>query len=590
MIWILVVFFPLLLAGLLSIPGLRGMVCRHGPWMACLPALVLALSGPGAQPGVFPSLFLETSLHFGPYGRTFLLLTALLWTAAGAFAGSYFTAKDSSRFRFALFFLLTLCGNLGLCVAQDLASFYVFFALMSFAAYGLIIHDRSEKALRAGRVYLTMTVIGEVLLASAFFYAGSIGLDRPILLFSEIAPALPSHVHGSLILGLAFIGFGIKAGALFLHIWLPLAHPAAPIPASAVLSGAMIKAGLLGWLHLFAPGENMGSALSGACTDWSMTLAWLGLAAALYGVAFGLGKRDPKTILAYSSVSQMGLMTMTLGFTLAPTAAGAEQILSGLLLFVLVHGMAKGFLFLGVGLARAAGRATPRGFLVLAGLGLSSLVLAGLPFTAGSVVKQALKQGATLLPGGCSGLFSAMLPVTATGTSLLLAVFVWRVREQMPEADERIGPGMAAACTGLLGLLLFAAPLAANVLPMEQGLLMTGKHSILDGFWPIGLGLLGAAAFLKSRWSNRDQKGLDDLILESLERALRRLHQRWKASRLCDPACGRIDLVAWSDRILQSRWMRTVPDSLEQRLLYWHTAGVLFIFLLMIFIFTAWQN
>lgn len=585
MIWLLIVFFPLVLTGLLLIPSLRPLICQHGLWTAGLPALILALLGESFPAGVFPALFLETTLHFGQFGRVFLLLTALLWIAAGAFAGTYFAWQDQKRVRFAAFYLCTMCGNLGLCVAQDLASFYVFFALMSFAAYGLIIHDKSDKALYAGRVYLTMTVIGEVILASAFYFAGLVGSPAGACLFAETAPALPDHAHGPLILTLAFTGFGIKSGALFLHLWLPLAHPAAPVPASAVLSGAMIKAGLLGWLHFFAPSDLLSSDLSG----WGMTLAWLGLAAAFYAAASGLTKRDPKTILAYSSVSQMGLMTTALGFALVSGAGAGKRLLFGLLFFALVHGLAKGFLFLGVGLAKTTARDAMRGFLLLAGLGLAALVLAGLPLTGGAVVKHALKQGAHLLPEVWSGFFTGMLALSAAATTMLLTVCVWRVRRDMPPAGGNLGMGATLACVGLLGLLVFIVPLTENIL-VEPGLLAQDGQTVLEGLWPIALGLLAALVFLKSGRGAGDWRGLDGLILETIGNGLRRLHQRWKAGRLCDPACGQIDLMAVADQVLQSRWMRSVPDKLEQRLLYWHTAGILFIFLLMCFIFTAWRG
>ena len=94
-------------------------------------------------------------------------------------------------------------------------------------------------------------------------------------------------------------GFGIKAGALALHFWLPLAHPAAPVPASAVLSGAMIKAGLLGWLRFLPLGY---AALPAA----GLGLVGVGLAAALIGAAAGALQRNPKTVLAWSSVARWG--------------------------------------------------------------------------------------------------------------------------------------------------------------------------------------------------------------------------------------------------------------------------------------------
>ncbi|SDB59192.1 Formate hydrogenlyase subunit 3/Multisubunit Na+/H+ antiporter, MnhD subunit [Desulfonatronum thiosulfatophilum] len=576
MIWLVAVLFPLVLALLLGIAPIRGMIARHGVWIAPLPALALAFWGGGMDPGFLPALFLGTSLHFGPYGQVFLLLAALLWTAAGVFAGSS-AGSGSQQVRFALFFLLTLCGNLGLTVAQDLASFYVFFALMSFAAYGLIIHDRTPTALYAGRVYLTMAVIGEVILASGLYYAGVAGQS---LLFGDISANLAAHDHAGLIFTLVFIGFGIKAGIIGLHIWLPLAHPAAPTAASAVLSGVMIKAGLLGWMQFFPLGAGL--------SHWGMTLALLGLIAAVYGVASGLTRHDPKTILAYSSVSQMGLMTMAFGFALLPGASEAESLISGLLLFVLVHGLAKASLFLGVGVAKSTARSSRQAPVVLAGLTLAGLILAGLPFTGGSLVKQSLKEGVGYLPQAWSGYFTAMLFVTAVGTMLLLAVLVWRVRETMAQGGKSAGIGMLGSWGAVAVLLLIAAPLLNTAFPEGPAAFTVSWLSIWDGIWPIALGMTAAAAFVRLNKGGVERRGLDDLVLAATDSALVRVLRAWRAGPLCDPSCGSINLVTWSDRLLQSQWMRTIPDMLERRLLYWHTVGLLFVALLLGFTVLAW--
>ncbi|MGM0646105.1 MAG: complex I subunit 5 family protein [Thermodesulfobacteriota bacterium] len=542
--------------------------------MACLPAGVLAVVGTGAETGRFSFLFLGTVLHFGEFGRVFLFLTALLWAASGLFAGGYFSGDRSASNRFSLFFLLTLCGNLGLCLAQDVSSFYAFFALMSFAAYGLIVHNKTKKALRAGRVYLVMAVLGEVCLATSFFYAGLAAPLMDGLTFSEIVPALHAQPQTTTILVLAYIGFGVKAGALALHFWLPLAHPAAPIPASAVLSGAMIKAGLLGWLQMFNFPEPQ---------QWGIVLAWLGLCAAVYGVLAGVRRQDPKTILAYSSISQMGLMTMALGFILVGGEAEADEVLSGLLFFVLVHGMAKGSLFLGVGPALAAGKSTARGLIVLLGLLLASLVLAGLPLSAGAVVKLALKHGAALLPGPWPGFFKTMLGVTATGTMFLLAVFLRRIQVQMPDRNSTLDRKLFLAWGGLVAMVILAVPLGQFFPFIHIQELVAAKAGILSGLLPVGLGIGLAAVFLNSAWSVRDPFGVDERFLSPWEKSLAWLREKWRSGHYCDPSCGRINLEGWADRLLQTRWMRTVPDRLEHRLLYWHTAGILLIVFLLVF-------
>ncbi|PTN35311.1 complex I subunit 5 family protein [Desulfonatronum sp. SC1] len=610
MIWLIVIGFPLLICCLLGHVRTRNLAAGPGLWLSPLPALGLALVGGGA-PGVFPALFLETTLHFGPYGRVFLLLAAVLWTAAGLFAWS--SAQSDSggrdRFRFAFFFLVTLSGNLGVCVAQDLASFYVFFAMMSFAAYGLIVHDQTPKAFHAGKIYLIMTVVGEVLLAAAFFYAGIIADS---LLFADAAQALAGAEAGwnrnALIFSLALVGFGIKAGVVGLHFWLPLAHPAAPTAASAVLSGVMIKIGLLGWLQLFP--------LTAGLTIWGMGMAWLGLAGAVYAAAAGFARHDPKTILAYSSVSQMGLMTMGVGFAMAADgsgawgglALGADPLLSGLLVFVLVHGLAKAALFLGVGLAKAARWSRFQARLILVGLAAAGLVLAGAPFTGGALVKQALKSGAGQLSPIWSDFFIAVLPLTAVGTTLLMAMFLWRVWRSMsvdvgrpethPETaydfeSAKTGLGMVLASGGLLILVIGVDPLAFLALPeslLRMGLASEGWKGLWDGLWPIALGLVATGLFLRFNLDSAETKGLDDLVLAAMERNASRLRSWWWRSPYCDPAYGTIDLVAWSDRILQSRWMQTVPDRIERRLLYWHTVGVLFVGFVLVFLAVTWWS
>ncbi|RKH88882.1 proton-conducting transporter membrane subunit, partial [Corallococcus sp. AB038B] len=100
--------------------------------------------------------------------RTYLLFTGILWLFSGLFARGYLR-DDSRRASFWGFFLATLAGNVGAVLAQDVASFYLFFAMMTFCAYGLVVHERTEAAERAGRVYIIMALLGEVLLLAAFF-------------------------------------------------------------------------------------------------------------------------------------------------------------------------------------------------------------------------------------------------------------------------------------------------------------------------------------------------------------------------------------------------------------------------------------
>src|SRR5690606_33576941 len=143
--------------------------------------------------------------------------------------------------RFFAWFLAALAGNLLLLAALDVIVFYLGFALMSFAAYGLVVHEGDARARHAGRYYIAMVVLGEICVISGLRLLAS----RGAVWFASMQAAVLAGAAGrsNLIIGLLVVGFGIKAGVFGLHFWLPLAHPVAPAPASAVLSGAMIKAG-----------------------------------------------------------------------------------------------------------------------------------------------------------------------------------------------------------------------------------------------------------------------------------------------------------------------------------------------------------
>lgn len=401
-----VLFLPLLLAGLVLLPATRSMGMGLAPW-AALPGLVFALAAPEAYTLDLSWLLLGSRFGLDGTGRLFLLFTSLLWLAAGFYARGYLT-KDTRSHVFTSFFLITLAGNLGVCLALDAASFYLAFAVMTFAAYGLVVHEGDDEARRAGRIYLVMAVLGEALLiAGLLLLAGAAQTHFLPEMARAAAMKMPALAYG-----LLFLGFGVKAGMPLLHMWLPLAHPVAPTPASAVLSGAMIKAGLLGWLRFLPLGD-------AAVPVLGTVMLSLGLIAAFFGVVVGLVQRQPKTLLAYSSISQMGFMTLAVGAGLLLPQAW-PLLLPAIGLYALHHGLAKGALFLGVGVAQRFGR---NGWL-MAGLLLPALSLAGAPFTSGALAKTELKAALTGLPAPWPELLAWTLPLAAMGTGLLMARFL----------------------------------------------------------------------------------------------------------------------------------------------------------------------
>lgn len=429
-VWPLALVLPLVLA-VAMIPKTSRLLALALAPLAALPALGLAIFGDtGEDSGAeLPWLLIGMKLGLDETTRVFLLFTALLWTIAGVYA-RYYLAGDENRHRFFAFFLLTMTGNLGLIMARDLASFYLFFSLMSFSAYGVIVYDATQRARRAASVYLIMTIIGEAFVLPAVVIAASVTDSIDL---AEVYVGVAASPVQDIVIALALIGFGVKAGAIPLHLWLPLAHPAAPTPASAVLSGTMIKAGLLGWVLLTPVGE---IELEG----WGTLVMSAGLAAAFYGVLVGLTQRNPKTILAYSSISQMGFMTMALGVGLAVPSAWSLALIA-ILVYATHHALAKGALFLGVGVAETTTGSSWERWLVAAGLLVPALALAGAPLTGGAIAKAELKAAVELAPAPWSVWLGSMLPLAAVGTTALMGRFLLLVwpRAKMEGKSPPVG-------------------------------------------------------------------------------------------------------------------------------------------------------
>jgi NADH:ubiquinone oxidoreductase subunit 5 (subunit L)/multisubunit Na+/H+ antiporter MnhA subunit len=271
-------------------------------------------------------------------------------------------------------------------------------------------------------------------------------------------------------------GFGIKLGVMPLHGWLPMAHPAAPTPASAVLSGAMIKTGLLGLLRTLPLGVV-------ALPGWANVCLVVGIATSLLAALIGTAQRNPKAVLAYSSISQMGLVTVGLGAALAAPAAW-PAISSMLLLWVVHHATAKAALFLGVGVAGARLPSRSSRHLVQAGLLVAALSLAGLPLTMGFAAKAALKYSTATVEPWTAGLVW-LLPLTSVTTTLLVSRFLWLVWPARRQGHGDLRAGMAIPWA-----VLTAGVVAGFFFARSQGLvnaawLSLGPLSVWASVWPM---------------------------------------------------------------------------------------------------------
>ena len=531
---------PLLLAGLWCLQGYRDSAATPAqrsphknappavlPWLAALaplPALFIALFGsPGTHLTLEPVL-LGNLWILDDVSRALLGMSALLWLISGLYAIRYPPTRchgDQHNTGFWLCWLLALGGNLGLILCRDIAGFYSFFALMTFAGYGLVVHSGSAAAKRAGRIYLIMAVPGEMLILSGLVLAASAAASPTL---QALPPAIADHAWGSAITALLWAGFGIKAGLALLHMWLPLAHPVAPTPASAVLSGAMIKAGLLGWVLVLPLGLTS--------VPWAALAMTGALIAAIGGALIGITQRAPKAVLAYSSISQMGIITSMLAAGLMQPALW-PALAPAVVLYAVHHGLAKGALFLGVsGLHGHRGKAR-------LWLWLPALSLAGLPLTTGAAAKVAMKE--VLYDVSYPGLI-LLLSLAAAGTTLLMVRFMYCLRQTSLQA-ERDGHGEAPprALMVLTGLAILAS---LTGLPWLTASL---THDITAPRWP------GAADAVQLIWPVALGLVLGGLVIAVAARG--RLPGQ-KASWLSVPAGDLVVLIEHAVTILRRLWQQ----------------------------------
>ena len=460
---VLAVLMPLTLMLLFPAPDrFRRIAIRLTPWSGTL--LIWPLL---AQPSVsFTAPLLGISLGVDAVNRPLILLTALAWNLSAWFAWN--TIEHDRRW-FWSGWLGALTGMTLLLLAGDIASFYIGYALLSLSAYLLITHEHNPQAWRAARIYLVMAFVGEAaILTGLLLLAGHLGNAS----FAELAEHT-TVLGDSPARWFLLAGFAVKMGILPLHIWLPLAHPVAPVPASAVLSGVIVKAGLLGWLR-FVPGI----ADDPAWIGW--LLLGLGLTTAFLGVIIGLFQERIKTVLAYSTISQMGLILAAFALTfIAPEQRPALLAVIGLM--ALHHGLNKAALFLACGSSLTIGRLARLLFI------LPALALAAFPLTSGYLAKTALKDA--LPPALAGSWLVTLLALSSTATALLLWQ-AWRLALGTRTRNPSLQPAwLLAVVAGLIVPWGWA---------MIHGLVQPPRsYQLWSALWPL---LLAGLLVLVQRW------------------------------------------------------------------------------------------
>lgn len=427
--------------------------------LAALAAVTPALLASGSVEWSVRALLGELRFRLDGVGLLCSALAALLWAAATLHAGAALAAEAPRRaLRYHATALVTLLAIVTVFTAADLLTLYVGFEWLGISAYLFVVHNGSSAADAAGKKYLVLTLAGGFAVLTGALLVQALGggdLATPL-------PLDPDRAGIRLAAALCLLlGFAVKAGALGVHTWLPDAHSAAPASASALLSGVMLKAGAYGIVRTLA-----GLFGGDAAAVWpsqqalGLLLLWWGVATMLVGVALALRQRHAKRLLAYSSVSQMGVVLAAIGAA-AYLGDGGAVGWTGTVAHILTHGFAKGLLFLGVGaVISAAGsaefdrlgglaRRLPWTFALLI-IGAAALV--GAPGTSGlvskSVVHHALEYAAAhdLAQGGRHALALAerLFTLTSIGTAavlvkLLVLTFLGRPRSAAA-ATAREGP------------------------------------------------------------------------------------------------------------------------------------------------------
>ncbi|MDO4490358.1 MAG: proton-conducting transporter membrane subunit [Lachnospiraceae bacterium] len=269
-------------------------------------------------------------------------IAALMWMMTGIFSREYF-AHYRNRNRYYLFYLITLGATVGVFLSGDLYTTFIFFEIMSLTSFVWVVHDEKEAAMKAGNIYLAIAIIGGmVLLMGLFLLHNAVGTLRMDELHEAVSAVMATksvqiYAAGACML----LGFGAKAGMFPVHIWLPMAHPVAPAPASALLSGILTKSGVFGVLIVSAEIFRHDPA-------WGMLILILGVVTMFGGALIALFSVDLKRTLACSSMSQIGFILVGTGMM---ELLGEENALAvrGTILHMVNHSMIKLVLFMVAG-------------------------------------------------------------------------------------------------------------------------------------------------------------------------------------------------------------------------------------------------
>jgi hydrogenase-4 component B len=427
-------------------------------------------------------------LHFTLDGFRLVygMVAALMWMMTTILSREYFKHHEN-RNRFYLFLLLTLGATMGVFLSADLFTTFIFFEIMSFTSYAWVAQEENRPSLRAAETYLAVAVIGGLVMLMGLFLLyhelGTLDMDKLLAAASACENKTLLYVAGVCTL----IGFGAKAGAFPLHIWLPKAHPVAPAPASALLSGILTKTGIFGILII-------GSNLFLHDAAWGTLILTIGVLTMFGGALLAVFSVDLKRTLACSSMSQIGFILVGAGMQ---GLLGEENAMAvhGTMLHMINHSLIKLVLFMAAGVIfmnthaldlneiRGYGRKKPLLKIIFL---IGALAIAGIPFFGGYISKTLLHESIVEYGGGLLMkaveyifLFSGGLTV-AYMTKLFVAIFVEK------NEDEKVQQKFDAQKKYMNAESGFALAVSAAIL-LVWGLF---PHTIMDRVATLGQSLM----------------------------------------------------------------------------------------------------
>jgi hydrogenase-4 component B len=367
----------------------------------------------------------ELALHVDAVAAMFLLQLFVIAPLGAIYGLSYWRQVDhpENGRKLRLFYGLMTAGIALLLVARNAVLFLAGWEVMAIAAFMTVTTEDQVPAVRqVGFIYIVATRVGTLCL---FFMFALLAHATGTLRFDGALDARSGGAAGIFLLGLA--GFGIKAGVMPGHVWLPGAHASAPSHVSAVMSGVLIKTGIYGLVR-------MTSLFTSPPLWWGVVLLTLGALSGVLGVAFAIAQHDMKRLLAYHSVENIGIMCLGLGVALVGRSMARPELvalgLGGCLLHVWNHGLFKALLFLGAGaVAHATGT---REIDALGGL-MRRMPRTGVAFLVGSVA------------------ICGLPPLNGFVSELLVYLGLFR------STTTKVGPAVLPSALGAVSLALVGA-------------------------------------------------------------------------------------------------------------------------------------